>query len=104
MTSLRGLQKEIAAWADSLIPERTAQNAIAKLMLEEIPELLLNPSDELEYADVVILVLDIAHLQGINIEQAVMKKMAINRGREWAVDPATGLMKHKHKVIINEHS
>ena len=89
------LQKEIAAWADSVFPHRTARGALIKLVLEEIPELLQSghcvPE---EFADVVILVLDIAHLQGIDIGAAVRAKMEVNRKRTWKVDPETGLMNH----------
>lgn len=89
------LQREIAEWADGLIPDRTVHTALSKLMLEELPELISSgASDELEFADVVILVLDMAHLQGIDIEKAVKTKMDINRKRTWKVDEITGLMSH----------
>lgn len=92
---LEELQAEIAAWADVVFPNRTAHGSLTKLMLEEIPELisskLLSPT---EYADVVILVLDIAYLKGINVGAAVREKMKINRERKWKINPETGLMNH----------
>jgi hypothetical protein len=88
------LQQEIATWADSLIPNRTAHQALTKLALEEIPEFLLEPDSPGEYADLVILILDIAHLQGIDVKAAVLEKMNINKNREWEVDPKTGIMSH----------
>lgn len=88
------MQKDIAEWADTLIPNRTAKQAMIKLVMEEIPELLRNPEDAGEFADVVILVLDIAHLQGIDIEKAVIEKMEKNKARKWVTDTETGIMHH----------
>lgn len=94
MTTITELQAEIKAWADGVFPERTAHGALCKLMLEELPELSLNPHSAAEFADAVILLLDIATLNGIDIEQAVRDKMALNRKRTWAIDHDTGLMHH----------
>ena len=94
-TVLEELQAEIATWADTVFPDRTAHGALTKLMLHEIPELITSKLlDPTEYADIVILVLDIAHLNGIDISSAVREKMAINRARTWEIDQKTGLMSH----------
>lgn len=94
--SLPQLQQEIGEWADKLIPNRTAHNALTKMVMEEIPELIAGGlADPLEIADIGILLLDVAYLQGVNIEQAIEDKMNINRGRDWDVDKNTGLMHHK---------
>lgn len=88
------LQQEIRKWADGLIPDRTADQAMAKLMNEELPELIASGSmDALEFADVVILIFDVAYLRGIDIGTAVQRKMEINRKRQWRVNE-TGVMKH----------
>lgn len=91
------LQKVIAQWADTVFPTRTAHDAAVKLMLHEIPEWLDTMDDPLEFADLVILILDIAHLKGIDIKKAVLNKMEINRARKWTVDPRTRLMQHKEE-------
>lgn len=93
--SIRRIQSEVKEWADSVFPNRTAHDALCKLMLEEIPEFALAQKDESEYADMVILILDIASLNGIDVSAAVARKMAVNRERQWAVDPVTKLMRHK---------
>lgn len=93
---VRRLQDRIKAWADSVFPERTAHNALCKLVMEEIPELLNGGLDDpMEYADVLILILDVASLRGIDAIGAAHEKMAVNEGRSWVKDPATGLMHHK---------
>lgn len=89
------LQQRITQWADQVFPDRTAIGALSKLMLEEIPELLNGGLDDPhEYADVLILVLDIASLRGIDAVQAAHEKMTINEQRTWARDPETGLLRH----------
>ena len=89
------LQMSIATWANEIIPDRTAHNAIVKLMVHELPELLNGGLDDpLEYADIAILVFDIAYLQGINIGKAIRDKMEINRDRKWETDPNTGILSH----------
>lgn len=93
--NVRELQQEIREWADSVFPDRTPKGSLIKMMVEEIPELIAgNLEDELEYADVMILLLDIADLKGIDIQDAVKKKMEINRNRTWMRDPDTGLLHH----------
>lgn len=90
-----GLQKRILDWADRIFPNRTAHGALCKLMLEEIPELLHGGlSDPLEYADILILVLDIASLNGIDAIAAAHQKMEINEQRKWKINTASGLMHH----------
>jgi len=86
MSAISELQAEIAAWADQLNPDRRPIGIIAK-MLEELGELIASEriADPLELADVLILALDLAHLQGIDVESAIMQKMAINRARKWRI-------------------
>ena len=86
MADIAKLQNEIAAWADELNPDRRALGLIAKL-LEELGELIASErvADPLELADVLILALDLAHIQGIDVESAITQKMAINRARHWRI-------------------
>lgn len=93
--SISQLQTEISEWADTVLPDRTPEMALRKLMEHEIPELCESGLDDpLEYADVLIIVLDIARLKGIDAGKAVLDKMKINRGRTWQIDATTGLMSH----------
>lgn len=92
---IQRLQQMISEWADEVYPDRTVENALTKMMLHEIPELLHGKAmDPMEFADVAILLFDVAHLQGIDIAQAMRFKMKVNRNRKWEIDPATGLMSH----------
>lgn len=75
------LQQAIGKWADEVYPVRTPFNSLIKLVMEEIPGFLQNTGDPGEYADLVILILDIGYLCGVEVRQAVLDKMEANRTR-----------------------
>lgn len=85
--------KLIIDWADQVFPDRTINNAIQKMVFEEIPEYMLE-RDPLELADIGILLYDIANLAGIDLDAAIREKMEINKQREWKINETTGLMNH----------
>ena len=94
-STLEGLTKRVVEWADSVFPDRTEEAALRKMMLEELPELLNGGRDDPgEYADVLILLVDIAYLRGFDIVAAAQEKMTVNEGRSWKLDPVTGSLKH----------
>lgn len=88
------LQQDIAAWLDPINPNRTANSTIAKL-LEEIGELIASErmQDPEELADVAILVLDLFHIQDVDMAAAIKAKMHINRARTWRIAD-NGAMSH----------
>jgi predicted house-cleaning noncanonical NTP pyrophosphatase (MazG superfamily) len=94
------LQNEVVKWADEVLPNRTVHQALTKLVLEEIPEFLIDTTSATEYADLIILILDIAHLQGIDIKKAVLDKMRMNKKRKWSINPETGIAQHVKSEII----
>jgi len=91
--TLKAFQVGITAWADRMFPDRTADEILRKMLIE-VEELIEDRVTPDEYADVVILVLDLASQYGIDIERAVLDKMAVNEHRQWRRDPATGTMQH----------
>lgn len=84
----------ILNWANDVFPDRTITNALQKLVMEEIPELLLKQDDPMEIADLGILVHDIANLAGYDLDEIMREKMAVNIARKWKIDKVTGLMNH----------
>lgn len=94
-TNVIELQQLIAEWIDPLNPSRTPLSTISKL-LEEVGELIASErmEDPLELADVAILVLDLFYIQGVDLEEAVRQKMAINKNRSWRTAD-NGSMRHK---------
>jgi DNA-binding CsgD family transcriptional regulator len=102
-TSLNSLAIDIHDWANTTFPNRTHANTFSKLVFHEIPELFQSGgSDPLEYADILILLLDLAKMKGIDIEAAIKEKMRINRERMWKLDTTTGIHSHVEKVLDNE--
>lgn len=87
--------ERINKWAARVIPNRTAEQCLSKLVMEELPELLVSDkrADPLEWADVLILALDGAQLSGVDPIQAIHAKMGINEKREWAVNEF-GVVQH----------
>jgi NTP pyrophosphatase (non-canonical NTP hydrolase) len=80
------LQANIAEWANSVVPNRTPLSVVAKL-LGELGELIASErmGDPSEIADVLILALDLAHLQGIDAAEAIKTKLEVNKSRKWKV-------------------
>lgn len=92
-TTIKDLQDLVVHWANEVFPDRKPHETLAKLVLEEIPELAKTPTED-EFADVMILVLDLGYLYGIDLEKAVINKMRVNRARSWKKDPKVGYWHH----------
>lgn len=94
ISDIAAIQKRVREWADKQFgANRKPYDALRKLVMEEVPELMRSPKSAEEYADCVILILDYADLNDIDVYKAVMAKMAINEAAEWIVDESTGLRK-----------
>lgn len=97
MNSIKGIQFEIKGWANSVYPDRTTESILLKLDQEnlELKESIKNGKlDKLEVADLLILVLDLATINNIDVQEAIREKLDINYGRLWKVDRETGIMSH----------
>ncbi len=90
---IKQLQDRICEWADKNFPNRTTADVLLKAY-EEIGEYARNPKSESEFGDIMILLLDVARMNGIDITRAISEKMDVNEKREWAVDPNTKIMRH----------
>lgn len=90
--SMGTLQREIKAWADAQFPGRTLEGLYNKLK-DEIREFIDTPTPD-ELADVFILILDWAEMNGWNMQQAINRKMNINLNRQWILDPSRGVWQH----------
>lgn len=89
-------QRNIVAWANSVFPDRSPKDVLLKLS-EEYGELIKNPIDPHEYADIIILLLDFAAFNGIDekrLDMAIDEKLEINKRRTWRIDRLTGIMQH----------
>lgn len=98
--SLRWWQGHIKEWADRVFPDRTIKGSLSKLVVEEISEFVqAGCKDPQEYADLLIMIMDLASQAGIDCEQALRVKMLINQNRTWARDPESG---NYHHVVDSE--
>lgn len=81
------------AVADRLYPKRTFASMMLK-MYSEIGEVVDNPDDPEELADVLIMVLDRMDIIGANAGSEILKKVNKNvNERSWALNPITGVYK-----------
>lgn len=92
------MQGMVVEWISPLLPDRQPM-ATAVKMTEELSELMgamLHGDKNIgeECADVLILLLDIAYLNGVDISEEFWEKMKINRGRSWT--PKQGALKHEN--------
>lgn len=90
---IKQLQDRIVDWADQNFPNRTTADILLKLY-EELGEYARDPKSAPEFGDIMILLLDVARMNNIDIQKAVNDKMDINEQREWRVDPNTRIMRH----------
>lgn len=96
MNSLPPMTDEVVEWVSGIFPDRRPVHTTIK-MVEEVSELMdavltggRNVGEEC--ADVLILLLDIAHLTGVDLHREFKNKMAVNRNRKWT--ERNGALKH----------
>ncbi len=92
------LQTDVNVQADRLFPHRTPAKAFMKLY-EELGEVIKQPEDASEWADVFIMLLDLTKMFKINnLEEAIRGKMLINENRTWTESP-TGTLQHTDDYV-----
>lgn len=102
MESRRGknfqpLQDAITAWADSVFGKDRHPKHILQHLKKEIEELLQEPSNLDEYADVGILWLNAAAKAGYKVDDlyyAMIGKMMVNKSRKWGKMDENGVVEH----------
>ena len=90
------LQDDIGLFTDKTFPKSTAKSKALHLS-EEAQEAAADPTDILEWADCMILLLDGARAAGYDttaIYKAVLEKMEINKDRTWGVPDVDGVARH----------
>ena len=91
---IKQVQERIVNWADREFPNRTNREILLKAY-EEIGEYARDPRSSMEFGDIMILFLDLAHQNSIDVIKAINDKMDINEQRSWMVDSQTGIMRHE---------
>lgn len=91
--TLDSLAAEIREWQDATFPTATAASA-AKHLLSEAHELVAQPTDPEEMADIFLLVIAVANKAGVNLAEAAAAKLAKNKARKWGKPNADGYVEH----------
>lgn len=96
--NIKHMQRDVVLWIDPLLPreQRDSMNTCIKLT-EEVSELMhaIHTGDGNigeECADVLILLLDVAYLNNIDLRHEFLTKMAKNYQRQW--NRKNGALKH----------
>lgn len=80
--SMADLQRAVHKWADETFPDRPAEAAWLKLF-EELGEAIKTPHAAEEWGDIMIMLFDLATIYGVDLYEATILKLNINRGRKW---------------------
>lgn len=99
-SNLGRMSDAAVTWANSAFPNRTAASAFLKLY-EEIGEMVSKPHDGMEYADVMIMLVDLANMYGVDLVSSFWQKLEINRNRNWEISEL-GTMKHSDEMVIEQ--
>lgn len=89
---------EVVAWGRETFPTSTDVTKTMHLM-EEVQELHEHPGDALEMADVLMILAHLAASKGVNLADAVKRKLEICRTRTWAPPDANGVIKHVREEV-----
>lgn len=94
------VQDEVNQLANKLFPARTPARAFLKLY-EELGEVIKDPSNPDEWADVFILIFDLSRMFGINIREAIKNKSEVLVSRVWR-ETSTGTYQHIPGMSVTE--
>ncbi len=94
---------EIFEWQKETFPHATPQSCYNHLK-KEIAELGENLNDPSEIADCIMLLSNMAKLQGIDVKQVIKEKFAINKTRTWGKVNSEGFVEHVKDKAFREPS
>lgn len=91
--SLDEIVRDLCAWQRDTFPHGNPASVSAHLY-DEVCELVADPTDPNEIADCFILIAGVADRAGVDLVDAVQRKMAINRARKWGIADERGVIRH----------
>lgn len=91
--SLDRIIAEVNAWQAVTFP-RTTTASIVEHLRREMQELVADPTDTTELADVVFLAVELAYELGVDLKWVMADKLAVNRQRSWDEPDAAGVVEH----------
>lgn len=84
---------DVVAWGCATFPHSTDRGK-TKHLLKEAAELDRHPSSAEEMADVLMILAHLAAAHGVNLAEAVERKLAECHARTWAAPDADGVVEH----------
>lgn len=93
-------QNEFSEWAFETFKGQKIDGKL-KHMKKEIDEIIENPDDIIEWADVMLLFLNASKQQGLDMDQildACKEKFEIIKKREWQEPDEDGTIQHKQQI------
>lgn len=85
---MESLARDVVKWADQISPTRHPRDTVIKMVSEaaELLDAIHNRGRfdvEGELGDMIILLADISNMYGIDLIDAGVKKMEVNKARKW---------------------
>jgi pyrimidine deaminase RibD-like protein len=96
--SLDILAREIRAWGAATFPSSNPYST-AEHLRREIEELLANPHNGEEQADVFHLLIQLARTTEVDLVAEVARKFAVNRRRAWQAPDEFGVVEHVREEV-----
>lgn len=91
--SLDATLAEVVAWQAETFPVATSRSRVEHLR-REVLELVEDPSDPEEMADVLMLLAGLAAGEGVDLHAALRTKLEKNRARQWGEPDEHGVVEH----------
>jgi len=84
------LEQAVVKWANQIAPQRQPKDTVVKIVSEtsELLDAVLNKDPSAvreEIGDMMILLVDLAHMHGIDPVAAGLDKMEVNYNRRWEI-------------------
>lgn len=98
-TDIIELAKQAAEFSDKTFGDPKVRGPLGALhhLREEIEELVDNPTDRMEYADCLLLLIDAYRRNGGNVRDLIragFEKLEINKKRNWGKADQNGVIRH----------
>ena len=95
--TLDGIAREVNGWQAVTFPRATPSSVVEHLR-REVLELVEDPTDLSEIADVFILLIGLTYELGVDLKQIVADKHAVNLKRQWGEPDEQGVVEHVREV------
>lgn len=97
--NLEALAGEIHAWGGETFPTSNPSST-AEHLRREVYELISNPFNGEEQADVFHLLVQLARVTDVDLTAEVARKFAINRQRTWQAPDVNGVVEHVRDGVV----